>query len=246
LYVLPVNQLSYPLTSVAVATLSRLNDDPEKFRNYYLKAISILAFIGMLLSAILTLVGKDVILLLLGPQWDQAGKIFTLFGPGIGIMLIYGTNGWLHLSLGRADRWFRWGIISFITTALFFVIGLPFGAEGIAVAYVATFYVLILPCLLYAGHPINLKTGAIFSTLWRFFVSAIGTFLLCWLITCSIEFSAGIYDSFNIILRIFVSTLLSTLFYFTLLSIFYGGIKPVWQLFSAFLELLPRRTRKSQ
>ena len=51
---------------------------------------------------------------LLGPGWEESGRIFTFFGPGIGVMLLYNTHGWIHLSAGRPDRWFRWGVIEFL------------------------------------------------------------------------------------------------------------------------------------
>lgn len=239
LFVLPVNQLSYPLTSVAVATLSRLQSEPEKYRQYYLNAVTILAFIGMLLSALLTLIGKDFILLLLGPQWDQAGKIFSFFGPGIGIMLIYGTNGWLHLSLGRADRWFRWGIIAFVTTAVFFVIGLPFGGVGIAVAYVASFYVLIVPGLLYAGNPVNLKLSSLVSVVWKYFVSALVAGILCWFLFYLFESTSNIFINLNAISRISVSLFLCTFLYLLLIVAFYRSTKPISQFVSLLHDMAP-------
>ncbi|MFW9968333.1 MAG: bile acid:sodium symporter, partial [Candidatus Thorarchaeota archaeon] len=70
----------------------------------------------LLFVSVLLFIGKDFIRLVLGPQWDKAGEIFSFLGPAIGIMLIYRTHGWLHLSLGRADRYFRWGIVSMVVT----------------------------------------------------------------------------------------------------------------------------------
>src|SRR5205823_4983235 len=102
LFVLPVNQLSAPLTSVAVSTLSRLKTQPSQYRRYFLTAFSLLAFVGMGMGADLTLIGRDLIRLLLGPRWDESGRIFCIFAPGIGLMVLYGTHGWLHLSIGRA------------------------------------------------------------------------------------------------------------------------------------------------
>ena len=136
LFVLPTNQLSAPLTAVAVSVLSRLTRDPMQYRRYFLSALSTLAFVGMGLGADLTLIGKDLILLLLGPRWEESGRIFTFFGPGIGVMLLYFTHGWIHLSIGRADRWFRWGVVEFTVTGLLFLLGLPWGPVGIAVAWV--------------------------------------------------------------------------------------------------------------
>jgi len=137
LFVLPTGQLSIGLTTVAVSALSRFQRDVVQYKRYFLSALGVMAFVGMGLSAGLTLVGKDLIFVLLGSKWGEAARIFTLFGPGIGAMLLYCTHIWIHLSIGRPDRWFRWGLVDLVVTTLFLVVGLRWGAEGIAVAWVA-------------------------------------------------------------------------------------------------------------
>jgi O-antigen/teichoic acid export membrane protein len=84
LFVLPESQLLSPLSMVVVSTLSRVREDREQFRRLFLGAISVMALLGMGIGADFALVGKDIIRLLLGPGWDEAGRIFALFGPGIG------------------------------------------------------------------------------------------------------------------------------------------------------------------
>ena len=108
LFALSASQLTAPLDNVALAALSRLNQDPARFRRYLANSLGIIAFVGMAVSADLTLVGKDVVRLVLGPQWSESGRIFELFGPGIGAMLLYSTVGWIHLSIGKPGRWLRW------------------------------------------------------------------------------------------------------------------------------------------
>lgn len=247
LFVMPVNQLSYPLTSVAVAALSRLRDDPEKFQSYYLRALSMIAFVGMPLSAILTLIGKDFLLLLLGPQWARAGEIFAVFGPGIGILLIYGTHGWLHLSLGRADRWLRWGIIELIFTPLCFLLGLSFGAIGVAFAYTASFYVLLVPGLWYAGRPIHLTVLSLLSGIWRQYLSALTAGLLCWFILHSFELTSNVFNCLNILVRILISTVLCMSLYITTIVVFFQSKKPISEFVSLIRDMLsPIANRNSR
>ena len=76
LFALPAYQLSTSLTIVAVAALSRLRSDWVQYRRYLLGAIGVAAFVGMGLGADLTLVGKDLIFVLLGPKWQESGRIF--------------------------------------------------------------------------------------------------------------------------------------------------------------------------
>ncbi len=127
LFVVPETQLLAPMSAVVVSTLSRVSQDRELFQRYFLRVISVLALVGMGIGADIALVGQDLFRILLGPGWEEAGRIFALFGPGIGVMLLYGTHGWIHLSIGRPERWFRWGVIEFVCTTGLFLLALPRG-----------------------------------------------------------------------------------------------------------------------
>ena len=158
LFALSANQLVASIAVVVVAALSRVRRDPALYRRYLLDSLAVMVFVGMGLGAGLTIVGKDLIFVLLGPKWGPAGRIFSYFGPGIGIMILYGTHGWIHLSLGRADRWFRWAIIEFIVTVTLFIGCLQWGPVGIATAWSASFWILTFPAIWYAGRPIGLAS----------------------------------------------------------------------------------------
>jgi O-antigen/teichoic acid export membrane protein len=238
LFVMPVNQLSNPLTGVAVAALSRLRDDREKFRRYYLKGVSVLAVIGMPLSSILTLTGKDLLLLLLGAQWTGAGEVFTVFGPAIGITLVYGTHGWLHLSLGRADRWLRWGIVELVVCGFCFVLGLAFGAIGVAIGYTASFYALIGPGLWYAGKPANITFFNVVSAIWKYCLSALVAGMLTWIALYRIDAVNLVFAGLNIFARIVVSGTLCLLLYVALGITLFGGKSWISEFISLLLEMM--------
>lgn len=244
LFILPTSQLSAPLTSVALSSLSRLSKDPEKYQRNYLSVLSTLALIGMLMSAILTLIGKDFILLLLGSQWGGAGEIFTYFSPGVGVMLIYGTHGWLHLSLGRPDRWLLWGILEFAVTALFFIAGLQFGPKGVAVAFVASFYVLIGPCIVYAGRPIRLTLSSFFNAIWKYYFSALLAGILSWFLLYHVALTSSVFSGLNIYFRILVGSMLCTIAYLLFVVFLYQGVKPISQLLSLTRDMIPAFGKK--
>ncbi len=84
----------------------------------------------MAAGADLTLVGKDVVRLILGSQWSESARIFELFGPGIGAMLLCSTIGWIHLSIGKPGRWLRWTLFQLSVTACLFLLALQWGAGG--------------------------------------------------------------------------------------------------------------------
>jgi PST family polysaccharide transporter len=173
LFVLPSNQLATGLTMVAVSALSRLQRDRAQYKRYLLSALGVMAFVGMGISGDLTLVGKDLVLVLLGAKWGESGRLFTIFAPGIGFMLLYCTHIWIHLSLGKADRWFRWGLVDLVVTTVFLFVGLHWHAEGIAVAWVAAYWVIAYPALWYAGQPIELGVSAVIGVTWKYIVASL-------------------------------------------------------------------------
>ncbi len=173
LFSLSATQLVASTSVVAVSALSRVREDGAQYRRYLLGAMAVMALLGMGIAGDLTLVGKDLIRVLLGPGWESAGQIFTFFAPGIGIMVLYGTHGWIHLSIGRADRWFRWGLVEWSVTILLFIAGLHWGPQGIAVAWCVSFWILTVPAMWYAGRPIGLGFGPIFVAVWRYIVASL-------------------------------------------------------------------------
>ena len=171
LFIVPFG-LSSPLTAVAVAALSRVTRDTNQYRRHFLSALSTLAFVGIGLGVALTLVGDDLIRLLLGPGWEESGRIFTVLGIGIGVTLLYGTQGWIHLSIGRADRSLRWGVVECTVTGSLFLLGLRWGPVGVAVACVTSFSVLTIPALWYAGRPAQLDIASIIAAVWKYVLAS--------------------------------------------------------------------------
>ena len=242
LFVLPVNQLSAPLTSVAVSTLSRLKTQPSQYRRYFLTAFSLLAFVGMGMGADLTLIGRDLIRLLLGPRWDESGRIFCIFAPGIGLMVLYGTHGWLHLSIGRADRWFRWGLVELSVTSALFVLGLRWAPAGIAAAWVVSFVVLIIPGLWYAAKPIQIGVAPMLAVIWRYALASLVAGCGSAVILRAFALPSN-PSSFSTFVRIVVTSSLFTALYGSLVVLLHWGLLPLRQVAMVLSEMLPLSRR---
>jgi PST family polysaccharide transporter len=227
-----LNQLISPLNSIAMSAFSRVSRDPDKYRHHYLSLVSILAFVCMPLSAAMTLTGKDVILLLLGSQWNTAGDIFLAFGLSIGVEIIYHTHPWLHLSLGTPDRWLRWSIVAFIVRTLCFVIGLLSGSLGVAIALSVSNYILLVPGLYYAGRPINIEISSIISAIIKYFLAAVVAGSLCWFFLYSPSLISSLFLKLNIILRILVSASLCMSIYLALIVTVFRSRQSISQFIS--------------
>jgi PST family polysaccharide transporter len=235
LFLLPANQLMIPVSDVVLSTLSRLEKGSAEYRRYFLNGLSILAFVGLGGGTILTLAGRDLIRLLLGAKWGEAGYIFTFFGPGIGIMLIYFTSGLIHLSIGRADRWLRWVILEFGVTVLLFLLGLRWGPVGIASAWSLSFWILFIPAFMYAGKPIKFGVTPILATVWRYLVASLlagGTTGVVVHVIPRLVGAPGLLGAFA---RIVTTFFLFAVLYLGAVILLHGGAEPLYK----FGRLLP-------
>ena len=241
LFALSASQLVSPLTVVAVSALSRLNRHSAEYKRYLLKALSVTAFVGMGVGACLTLIGGDVIRLVLGPGWEASGRIFTFFGAGIGVMLLYGTHGWIHLSIGRADRWFRWGMLEFAFTGLLFLLALRWGPVGIAMAWTASFWILTIPAFWYAGRPINLGPGIIIDAVWRYLIASLLAGAAVAMSLRAFPALLAAPGAMGAALRIGVTSFLFAALYLGAVILLYWGCTPLYQLAGLVQEMIPWR-----
>src|SRR5262249_17117729 len=81
LFLLPVQQISWPLGNVMVPTLSRLRDDPDRLRRWYLKLLRLVTFVSFPPLFSLAICADDVVYVIAGPQWALAADILRLLAP---------------------------------------------------------------------------------------------------------------------------------------------------------------------
>lgn len=234
-----LSALTQSLTTVAVSALSRLTGDAQQYKRYLLRALSVAAFLGMGLGAVFTLIGRDVIRLLLGPGWEPAGRIFIFFGPGIGMMFLYGVHGWIHLSIGTANRWFRWAWVEFSVTGLLFVLALPWGPEGVAASWSLSLCILTIPALYYAGRPIQLGITPVIVVAWKYVAaSVIAGFATAKIIGALASFVAA-SNAIEALVRITKTTFLFAVLYLGAVIILHRGYTPLTQVIGLLREMLP-------
>ena len=222
IFVMPVYQLMNPLATVAVSTLSRISDDRERYVRYFTKSLKMVAFLAVPLSACVTLTGTDIVTIVLGTKWTAAGRILQAFGPGIVVMLINGKQQWLHISMGRADRLLRWNILRFFVTGTFLIACLRYGAIGVAIASVASFYVLVGPGLIYAGRPVDLSFKAVRWDLFAYFLAGLLSAGIAWALIYSPAGSAMLHLA--PVMRVIGSCSVVIISYLILTMLFLSGL----------------------
>ena len=135
---LPLDQVNAPFGAVAVPALSRLQGAPERYRAAFLKAIEKIAMLTLPGVAFMVASADWLVLLMLGPQWGEAARVFTLLGAAAAAQPLTKGALWLFTTQGRTHEMFRWGLVGGAIAVASIVAGLPWGARGVAASYALT------------------------------------------------------------------------------------------------------------
>jgi PST family polysaccharide transporter len=161
LYESSILQTLSQVHTVGSAALSKLQANVAALRQKYQSALSALAFFVMPAAAILSVTAEDVTVILLGEKWRPAGALLRILALRGIPQVVEGSQGWLHLAIGRPDRWRNWGFVSFGVQLVAVLAGLPFGTTGVAVACVIATVLLAIPSINYAGRPIGVGSAVV-------------------------------------------------------------------------------------
>lgn len=175
LMMFPLTNLNYPISRVMLPALSRLIDEPARYRRAFLltlRAITLISIPGILAA---TLCSEQLIPLLLGSRWANAAPIFFWLGLAGLVQPIMSPCGWLFQSSGRADRQFRWGMFAAPVTISSFVVGLPWGPTGVAAAYFVVQTILVPFCYHYATRDNAVRPADIYKLLAPSFAAGLAT-----------------------------------------------------------------------
>jgi O-antigen/teichoic acid export membrane protein len=163
---MPMQQINAPLAAVAVPALSRLADSPERYRAAYLTILEKIVMITMPLAALMIATSDWMVLLLLGPQWRETGRIFMLLGIAAMIQPVTKTSWWLFSTQGRTRELFHWGLLGGAIAVGSIVAGLPWGATGVAASYAVADLCIATPLLFwYVGRRGPVRTVDFYRTI---------------------------------------------------------------------------------
>jgi PST family polysaccharide transporter len=180
LLLFPIQNIVTPLSRVMIPLLSRVQEDKARFREIYLRTTWVLAFVTVPGIAALVLTSDQVVDLLFGPKWHEVAPIFAWLGIAGLVQTASNTTGWIFICQGRTRTMFRWGIYSSAVTIAAFLVGLPWGAVGVAAAYAISGYLLRVPVLAVTVHRVGPVSGYDFALVQLFYVASS---IMAWAVT---------------------------------------------------------------
>ncbi|MEM7808114.1 MAG: lipopolysaccharide biosynthesis protein [Planctomycetota bacterium] len=156
LLMLPLKQINAPLAAAMIPALSRLQDEHETFRRYYLRAITAIAYVTVPMTAMLACFSHEIVRLVLGPDWLEAADIFLVLAIAAVFQPVLSTVGWVCTAVGQTGRMLRWSFVNVPCIIAAFLTGVQYGTIGVATAYAIAVNLLIVPTFIYClrGSPV--------------------------------------------------------------------------------------------
>jgi len=170
---IPNDNLNSAAGGVAFAALSRLKDDPRRFRSYFLKGYALVLSLTVPITAACALFADDMIAVFLGPKWKSAVTVFRLLAPTVLAFAIINPMGWLLMSLGLVGRGLKMALVLAPVMIAGYVMGLPYGPRGVAFAYSAMMTLCVIPLIAAAVRGTVISVRDILVTVSRPLLSGI-------------------------------------------------------------------------
>lgn len=157
--VLPLTQLTAPMSRVAVPILSRVQDDARAF-NRFIRAGQFFS-VGLASVCYGTIVGmaEPLVRVVLGEAWIASAPVLQVLAIS-GVFRAMGqVPYWLFLSKGHAGRQFRFYLVAQPVIVVGILAGLAFGLLGVAWGVSAGYAVFWIAQMLWAARATDTPTG---------------------------------------------------------------------------------------
>jgi PST family polysaccharide transporter len=149
---IPTASLNEAVGAVAFSALSRLQQDPLRLRNYFLRGYSLVISLTLPTTIFSAVWADDIVLVLLGSKWVDAAAIFRFLSPTILIFGVINPLAWLMTSTGLQGRSLRIALVIAPLVFTAYLIGLPYGPTGVALSFSVTMTLWLVPHVLWCVH----------------------------------------------------------------------------------------------
>ena len=182
LLIRPLELFLGPINSVFVPALSRLQSHPERYRSTFLRLYEAIALFAFLFTGLVLALSRPLTLVLLGPKWEQAAVIFEGFTIAALCVPLANSSAWLFISQGRGREMLVAQSVYSFATVLSFVVAVPFGPVGMAIAFSVSSLLVRVPMFYFsAGRHGPVRTADLWMVFCRHLPIWVVVFTVTWL-----------------------------------------------------------------
>lgn len=155
----PTQALNAAFSSVALSALSRLQDNPDRFRNYFLRGYGLVTSVTTPLTFFFAICAHDITLLALGEKWMDAAPVLQLLSATVFSFGIVNPLAPMMISYGLATRSLKLAYLVGPMVIVAVLVGISHGPTGVAAAYSVALLLFVPVCVVWAlkDTPISVR-----------------------------------------------------------------------------------------
>jgi polysaccharide transporter, PST family len=147
LMIAPVTRVAGPITQVFYPAFSRMRE-PDRIAGAWLRAVRIVAFVVTPAMLGVVVVAPDFVRVVFGARWHATAPVLQILAPLGLVQALQALNYGILQSMAATRVLVRYTAVASVLTVTAFSLGLPWGIEGVATAYVLV-SVFLEPAYLY-------------------------------------------------------------------------------------------------
>lgn len=156
---LPTDNLFTTIGGVAFPALSKLQNEPERLRSYFLKGYTLFLSLVMPVTVWCALFADDIIAVMLGAKWHEAAPIFRLLAPTTLVFGLANPISWLMMARGQGGRLLRIALVICPVVIIGYLLGLSDAGKGVAAGFSIAMTIILLPVLVWGKHGTLITIG---------------------------------------------------------------------------------------
>lgn len=160
------------ISSGTIPSLCRLQEDEHKFRRMYKQGIEIICSIVAPFAFFSVIEARNIVLFVLGDQWEACVPLLRFFSLLIFFDCITNSISWVLTPFGRGKKIMLCSYFRTSVTLCGVFLGLPFGAQGVAIGISVAAATSYFPRFLYAARGSYIRFSDLLKAMWRAVVAA--------------------------------------------------------------------------
>ena len=146
-----IDQVTAPLSQVVLPALSKLQDERLRMREAICQILEKITVLTFALAGFLAVGGSDVVLLLLGRNWRNAGPVVQLLAVGALAWPMSRVLASAMIASGHSRAMFAWGWLSLAVRLLTVGVGAAWGLVGVSAGIAMSQWIGLALFSLYVG-----------------------------------------------------------------------------------------------
>jgi len=180
LYTYSIDNALGQVHNIGTAALGKLQSNYRELGEKYHSGLSMLAFFVMPAAAVIAVTANDLIVTLLSEKWQRSAILLSIMSVYGIFQVVHGSQGWIHVAIGRPDRWRNWTLMVAALQMVAVLAGLPFGPIGVATAISILGAIVAFPSVTYAGKTLGITGASAFRAVRPQLIGAMLTIVVGW------------------------------------------------------------------